>query len=92
MDSKQVVHRPGGTGNPDWSNIMAKITKEYSNTANGGKERVSRDGDSYYIESCHPNHSIGWMGERKISRLEAERCMAYTNAPSYVVDEILKND
>jgi hypothetical protein len=22
MDSKQVVHRPGGTGNPDRSNIM----------------------------------------------------------------------
>jgi hypothetical protein len=24
MDSKQVVHRPGGTGDPDRSNIMSK--------------------------------------------------------------------
>lgn len=26
MDSKQVVHRPGGTGDPDRSNIMVTFT------------------------------------------------------------------
>ena len=26
MDSKQVAHRPGGTGNPDRSNIMTAFT------------------------------------------------------------------
>lgn len=71
---------------------MTKITKEYKNPNNGGKERITREGDTYCVESCHPNPSIGWMGERKISRLEAENCMAYTNAPSSVVDEILRND
>lgn len=66
---------------------MTKITKEYANTNNGGKERVARDGDSYYINSYITN--IGWMGERKVSRSDAERCMAYTNAPANVVSAIL---
>lgn len=67
---------------------MTKITKEYANTNNGGKERVARDGDSYYINS-YINANIGWMGERKVSRSDAERCMAYTNAPANVVSAIL---
>ena len=67
---------------------MTKITKQYANTNNGGKERVSRDGDKYYINS-YINADIGWMGERKISHRDAERCMAYTNAPADVVSAIL---
>lgn len=66
---------------------MTKITKEYANTNNGGKERVARDGDKYYINSYIAN--IGWMGERKVSRSDAERCMSYTNAPADVVAAIL---
>lgn len=68
---------------------MTKITKEYVNTNNGGKERIARDGDKYYINSYHPNTKIGWMGERKVSRSDAERCMSYTNAPADVVAAIL---
>jgi hypothetical protein len=67
---------------------MSKITKEYANTNNGGKERVSRDGDSYYVNS-YINANIGWMGERNVSRSDAARCMAYTNAPAHVVAAIL---
>ncbi len=67
---------------------MNKITKEYANTNNGGKERVSRDGDKYYINS-YINANIGWMGEREVSRSDAERCMSYTTAPSAVVAAIL---
>ncbi len=67
---------------------MTKITKEYANSNNGGKERVARDGDKYYINS-YINANIGWMGERKVSRSDAERCMSYTNAPADVVAAIL---
>lgn len=67
---------------------MTKITKEYTNTKNGGQERVSRDGAMYYVNS-YINANIGWMGERKVSRSDAERCMAYTNAPVAVVAAIL---
>ena len=66
---------------------MAKITKEYANANNGGKERVSRDGDKYYINSYLP--SSGWTGELAISRGDAERCLSHTNAPSDVVKTIL---
>ena len=63
---------------------MTKITKEYANTANGGKERVSRDGDTYTINS-YINARLGWMGERVLSRKEIKDCMDYTNAPAHVV-------
>ena len=66
---------------------MTKITKEYANTNNGGQERITRDGDSYYINSNIP--SVGWMGPRKVSRSDAERCMSYTSAPADVVAAIL---
>ena len=67
---------------------MTKITKEYVNTNNGGKERIARDGDRYYINS-YPNTEIGWMGEIEVSRSDAERCMSYTNAPADVVAAII---
>ncbi len=66
---------------------MTKITKEYANTSNGGKERVWRDGDNYSVDSYIPN--VGWMGDRKVSRIDAERCMSYTKAPAHVVSAIL---
>lgn len=67
---------------------MTKITKEYANTNNGGKERVARDGDTYYVNS-YINANIGWMGERKVSREQAGACMAYTKAPADVVSAII---
>jgi hypothetical protein len=67
---------------------MTKITKEYANTNNGGKERVTVDGKKYYIDS-YINANIGWMGEREISRGDVERCMDYTAAPEEVVAAIL---
>ena len=66
---------------------MNKIAKEYANANNGGKERVSREGGSYYIDS--KINGVGWVGERKISRSDAERCMSYTGAPADVVAVIL---
>ena len=66
---------------------MTKITKEYANTNNGGKERITIDGGEYRINSYIPN--VGWMGERKVSRNDAERGMSYTNAPAEVVAAIL---
>lgn len=68
----------------------ATIIKEYTNGNNGGKERVTRDENgNFYINSCHPNQAIGWMGNTKVSRSELERCMAYTSAPASVVAAIL---
>lgn len=67
---------------------MTNITKEYTNTANGGKERVTRDGDKYTINS-YINARLGWMGERVVSRKEMQDCMDYTNAPANVVSAML---
>lgn len=67
---------------------MSKITQQYANTNNGGQERVTRDGDSYYINS-YPNASLGWLGKREVSRAQVEAGMAYTNAPASVVAAIL---
>ena len=67
---------------------MAKITREYENSANGGKERVTRDGDKFTINS-YINARLGWMGERVVTRDEIQNCMAYTNAPEHVVTAIL---
>ncbi len=66
---------------------MSKITKQYANANNGGQERVIRDGDQYYINSYIPN--VGWMGERKVAKQEADACMRYTNAPFDVLTAIL---
>lgn len=66
---------------------MSKITKEYANTNNGGRERVARDGDTYRINSYIPG--LGWVGEREVSRRDMARCLAYTMAPAMVVAAIL---
>lgn len=62
------------------------ITKQYANSNNGGKERITRDGDNYYISSDWGN---GFCDERKVSRHDAERCMTHTKAPAHVVAAIL---
>ena len=65
---------------------MTKITKQYTNTNNGGRERITRDGDNYYISS---DFGKGFSDQVKVSRRDAERCMAHTNAPASVVSAIL---
>ena len=67
---------------------MTKITKEYANTNNGGRERVTVDGGKYYINS-YINANIGWMGSREVSRSDVASCMAFTNAPADVVVAIM---
>lgn len=65
---------------------MTNITKQYDNTNNGGRERITRDGNSYYISS---DLGKGFCDQVKVSRKDAERCMAHTNAPASVVSAIL---
>lgn len=65
---------------------MTKITKTYANTNNGGQERITRDGDAYYISS---NWGNGFCEPTKVSKEQAKTCMAYTNAPADVVAAIL---
>ena len=65
---------------------MTTITKQYANTNNGGKERITRDGDNYYISS---DCGKGFYADIKVSRRDAERCMAHTKAPAHVVAAIL---
>jgi len=64
---------------------MTIIKKEYAH--NGGKEFVARDGDKYFINSYIAG--IGWMGQRRVSRHDIERCMDYTTAPASVRTAIL---
>lgn len=66
---------------------MTSVTKEYKNSQNGGMERVTRDGDSYVINSYI--NGVGWVGPRSVSRKQVAGCMEYTNAPSDVVIAIL---
>jgi hypothetical protein len=66
---------------------MATITKQYSNTNNGGQERIVRDGASYYISSNY--NGKGFCAAVEVSRSQAQACMAYTKAPADVVAAIL---
>ncbi len=67
---------------------MSKIIKEYANGNNGGRERITRVGDQFSINSYLP--MVGWMGERKVSREQAKSGMSYTNAPADVIAAILQ--
>ena len=62
------------------------ITKEYANCNNGGRERITRDGEKFYISS---NWGSGFSPEQQISRSWAVACLRHTNAPDYVVRAIL---
>ena len=63
-----------------------KITKQYTNGNNGGQERVTRDGDRYYISS---DFGRGFSAPEAVSRSQAENCMRHTKAPADVVAAIL---
>ena len=65
-----------------------KITRQYANPNNGGQERVTRDGDSYYVNS---NWGTGFSENRLVSRQQMEVCLRYTNAPAEVFEAILSN-
>jgi len=65
---------------------MTKITKKYANQNNGGQERITRDGDKFYVSSDWGN---GFSRSQQVSRSQAETCLSYTNAPADVVAAIL---
>ena len=66
--------------------IMSKIVKQYANPNNGGQERMTRDGDKYYINS---NWGDGFSGNVQVSRSQMEMCLRHTSAPDDVVAAIL---
>jgi len=65
---------------------MRTITREYANPNNGGRERVTRDGETFVISS---DWGSGFCRGQQVSRGQAETCMAYTGAPTEVVEAIL---
>ena len=69
-------------------NEMSKQTMmmQYDNPNNGGRERVYRDGDSYYINS---DWGTGWCGKRRVSRQQIASTMRHTGAPEDVVAAIM---
>lgn len=67
---------------------MIKITKQYANPSNGGQERVTREGDKFYVAS---NWGDGFSGNVLVSRNQMEICLRHTNAPADVCDAILSN-
>ena len=68
---------------------MTKTTKEYTNTRNGGQERVIREADKFYVNS---NFGHGFCRtNRQVSRQEMAACLRFTMAPADVVDAILAN-
>ena len=68
------------------TNMETKITRTYSNPNSGGKERATRIGNEYYIES---DFGDGFNGKRKVTRDDMEACLSYTKAPEAVVSAIL---
>ena len=68
---------------------MAIITRQYANTNNDGRERVSREGYKYYINS---DFGKGFCGKKRVSRRTVEWCMTHTNAPASVIAAILGNE
>ena len=67
---------------------MTKITKQYANPNNGGQERMTREGDKFYINS---NWGDGFSGNVLVSRNQMEICLRHTNAPADVCEAILSN-
>lgn len=65
---------------------MGKTTTQYANINNGGQERVTRDGNRYYVSS---DFGKGFCALVEVSRGEVEACMSYTKAPADVVAAIL---
>ena len=65
---------------------MTKTTKQYANINNGGQERVTRDGDRYYISS---DFGKGFTAPVSVARSQVEACLSYTKAPADVVAAIL---
>ena len=65
---------------------METITQEYKNANNGFRERITRDGDKYYVSS---DWGSGFCRSAEVSRSQAEACMSYTQAPADVVAAIL---
>ena len=59
-----------------------KITKTYNNPNNGGKEKVIRDGDSFYIAS---DWGKGFCNPVQISREKILITLQYTQAPLSVM-------
>jgi hypothetical protein len=66
---------------------MEKVVKEYANANNGGREKFSRCGQTYTVNSYVPG--MGWLGEQKISKEQAKMALSYTKAPQDVVSAIL---
>lgn len=70
--------------------MSTKIEFEYTNTRNGGRELVIRDGDMYYVNS---DWGKGYFAAnlRRVSRQDVEDTMRCTGAPDNVVSQILAN-
>jgi hypothetical protein len=84
-----TVYYRGGKQDPETTNNednMSKITKTYSNAANGGKECVTRDGSSLYVSS---DWGSGFCAPTKVSASDMRRCLAHTSAPAEVVEAML---
>ena len=63
------------------------VRYEYDNPRNGGRERVYRKGEKFFINS---DWGDGFSGElREVSRNDMEAVLRFTKAPSHVVADIL---
>ena len=65
---------------------MSEIIQQYANINNGGQERFIRDGDKFFVSS---DWGQGFCKAQQVSRAQAQRCLAHSNAPADVVLAIL---
>jgi hypothetical protein len=62
-------------------------TKIYTNSNNGGREKVINDNGRFYVQS---DWGKGFTGEPiEVSRSKMEACLEHTNAPAAVRQAIL---
>lgn len=60
-----------------------RVTAEYRNPNNGGKEFVSRQGDRFFIRSVCGEHDYG---THEVSRTQLEICLRHSGAPEEIYE------
>lgn len=75
---------------------MGKVTRVYENVNNGGRERITRVGNRYWVSSdlrldryySKPEWT-GFSDPVEVSREKARELLSFTKAPQDVVEAIL---
>jgi hypothetical protein len=83
MDSKQVVHRPGGTGNPDRSNIMSTTIRVTQDERNQHAVIITHNGEDRIYSRHYSAHVISATAAAVRRDGNAVQCWEESQAAEY---------